>query len=163
MRIFVAGATGVIGRRVVPLLLADGHVVAGMTRSDHQAVAHLGAEPVTVRKLMARVADGEVPRERGQRPVVEHVGDEAHVLDDGDVLVVADRHARRLLAAVLEGVEPEVGHVGDRLARCVDAEDAARLLGRVVVGVPDVVGDRTRRTHDVHHRTPPSKIHTSAP
>lgn len=47
MRIFVAGATGVIGRRVVPLLLADGHVVAGMTRSDHQAVAHLGAEPVT--------------------------------------------------------------------------------------------------------------------
>ena len=60
MRIFVAGATGVIGRRVVPLLLADGHVVAGMTRSDHQAVAHLGAEPVTVRKLMARVADGDL-------------------------------------------------------------------------------------------------------
>jgi nucleoside-diphosphate-sugar epimerase len=33
MRIFVAGSTGVIGRRLVPRLVADGHVVAGMTRS----------------------------------------------------------------------------------------------------------------------------------
>ena len=63
----------------------------------------------------------------GERAVVEHVGHEAHVLDDGDRLAVADRHARRLLAAVLQGVEAEVGEVGDRLARGVDAEDAARL------------------------------------
>jgi uncharacterized protein YbjT (DUF2867 family) len=33
MRIFLAGATGVIGIRLVPLLVADGHTVAGMTRS----------------------------------------------------------------------------------------------------------------------------------
>ena len=32
MRIFLAGATGVIGTRLIPLLV-DGHVVAGMTRS----------------------------------------------------------------------------------------------------------------------------------
>ncbi|HLU30492.1 MAG TPA: epimerase, partial [Acidimicrobiia bacterium] len=32
MRIFVAGATGVIGARLVPLLVGAGHVVAGMTR-----------------------------------------------------------------------------------------------------------------------------------
>lgn len=32
MRIFLAGATGVIGRRVVPLLVAQGHQVTGMTR-----------------------------------------------------------------------------------------------------------------------------------
>ena len=31
-RIFVAGATGVIGARVVPLLLAAGHEVVAMTR-----------------------------------------------------------------------------------------------------------------------------------
>ena len=31
MRIFVAGATGVIGIRLVPLLVAGGHEVAGMT------------------------------------------------------------------------------------------------------------------------------------
>lgn len=48
MRIFVAGASGVIGVRLVPLLVADGHVVAGMTRSPHKAglLRELGAEPV---------------------------------------------------------------------------------------------------------------------
>jgi nucleoside-diphosphate-sugar epimerase len=33
MRVFLAGATGVIGRRLLPLLLAEGHEVTGMTRS----------------------------------------------------------------------------------------------------------------------------------
>jgi len=48
VRIFVAGATGVIGVRLVPLLAADGHVVAGMTRSARNAglLAELGAQPV---------------------------------------------------------------------------------------------------------------------
>ena len=48
MRIFVAGASGVIGARLVPLLVAEGHVVAGMTRSAGNAglLAGLGAEPV---------------------------------------------------------------------------------------------------------------------
>ena len=48
MRIFVAGATGVIGTRVVPLLLADGHAVAGMTRSQEKVgdLRALGADPV---------------------------------------------------------------------------------------------------------------------
>ena len=48
MRIFIAGATGVIGIRLVPLLVADGHVVAGMTRSAHKVdlLRKLGAEPV---------------------------------------------------------------------------------------------------------------------
>jgi len=48
MRIFVAGATGVIGIRLVPLLLAGGHTVAGMTRSPQgrERLAALGAEAV---------------------------------------------------------------------------------------------------------------------
>lgn len=46
MRILLAGATGVIGVRLVPLLLAEGHAVAGMTRSQPDVVAELGAEPV---------------------------------------------------------------------------------------------------------------------
>ena len=39
MRIFLAGATGVIGRRLVPLLLAAGHSVTGTTRSPEKAAA----------------------------------------------------------------------------------------------------------------------------
>jgi uncharacterized protein YbjT (DUF2867 family) len=48
MRIFLAGATGVLGRRIVPLLVADGHIVAGLTRSPEKAeyLRSLGAAPV---------------------------------------------------------------------------------------------------------------------
>jgi nucleoside-diphosphate-sugar epimerase len=48
VRIFVAGASGLIGVRLVPLLVADGHAVAGMTRSPQKAgvLRELGAEPV---------------------------------------------------------------------------------------------------------------------
>ncbi|MFB3739317.1 MAG: NAD-dependent epimerase/dehydratase family protein, partial [Candidatus Velamenicoccus archaeovorus] len=33
MRIFVAGATGAVGRRLVPLLVERGHEVTGTTRT----------------------------------------------------------------------------------------------------------------------------------
>ena len=46
MRLFLAGATGVIGVRLVPVLLEAGYTVAGLTRSSPEAVAALGAEPV---------------------------------------------------------------------------------------------------------------------
>jgi nucleoside-diphosphate-sugar epimerase len=50
MRIFLAGASGVIGRPLVPLLVAAGHEVAGTTRSEERAelVRGLGAEPVVI-------------------------------------------------------------------------------------------------------------------
>lgn len=45
----MAGATGVIGVRLLPLLVAGGHTVAGMTRSPQKAglLRELGAEPVS--------------------------------------------------------------------------------------------------------------------
>jgi uncharacterized protein YbjT (DUF2867 family) len=48
VRIFLAGATGVIGTRLLPLLVAAGHEVAGMTRSPDKAeqVRAAGAQPV---------------------------------------------------------------------------------------------------------------------
>jgi nucleoside-diphosphate-sugar epimerase len=48
MRIFLAGASGVIGVRLIPLLASDGHAVVGMTRSPQkvEALRELGAEPV---------------------------------------------------------------------------------------------------------------------
>ena len=60
MRIFLAGATGVIGVRLVPLLVAAGHVVAGMTRSQEKGdgLVAIGAEPV-----VCDVYDAEALRE----------------------------------------------------------------------------------------------------
>jgi uncharacterized protein YbjT (DUF2867 family) len=48
MRVFVAGATGVIGIRLVPLLVDAGHAVAGTTRSPQKAIelSAMGAEAV---------------------------------------------------------------------------------------------------------------------
>ena len=81
------------------------------------------------------MADREVALERGERGLVEDLRDQAHVLVDQDLAAVAHRDAGGLLAAVLEGVEAEVGQLGDVLARRPDAEDAAGVLRALVVGV----------------------------
>jgi uncharacterized protein YbjT (DUF2867 family) len=48
VRIFLAGASGVIGQRLIPRLIQAGHVVGGLTRSagKTELVSRLGAEPV---------------------------------------------------------------------------------------------------------------------
>jgi nucleoside-diphosphate-sugar epimerase len=52
MRVFVAGATGAVGRQLVPALVSSGHSVVGLTRTaaKSEAIKRMGAEPV--------VADG---------------------------------------------------------------------------------------------------------
>jgi nucleoside-diphosphate-sugar epimerase len=53
MRVFVAGATGAIGRQLVPRLVAAGHEVHGMTRSESKqaTLSELGAVPVVADAL----------------------------------------------------------------------------------------------------------------
>ena len=55
MRIFVAGATGAIGRRLIPILAQAGHSVVGMTRSPGKIawLRDAGAEPVVADALDA--------------------------------------------------------------------------------------------------------------
>jgi uncharacterized protein YbjT (DUF2867 family) len=64
VRIFLAGASGVIGTRLTPMLVEAGHEVAGTTRSAGKAelVRGLGAEPVVIdvydtEELRAAVVD----------------------------------------------------------------------------------------------------------
>jgi nucleoside-diphosphate-sugar epimerase len=51
MRVFIAGAGGAIGRRLVPMLVQRGHEVVGTTRGDLDKVRALGAEPVVMDAL----------------------------------------------------------------------------------------------------------------
>ena len=53
MKVFVAGATGVLGRALVPQLVARGHEVVGMTRSasKQDLVRSLGARSVVADAL----------------------------------------------------------------------------------------------------------------
>jgi 2-alkyl-3-oxoalkanoate reductase len=56
MHIFLAGATGAVGRSLVPLLISHGHTVTGTTRSPQKAddLRALGAEPVVLDGLDRR-------------------------------------------------------------------------------------------------------------
>jgi nucleoside-diphosphate-sugar epimerase len=53
MKIFVAGATGAMGKQLVPRLIAGGHEVVGTTRSESKqaALSELGATPVVLDAL----------------------------------------------------------------------------------------------------------------
>ena len=55
MKVFVAGATGVLGRALVPQLVARGHEVVGMTRtaSKQEGLRAVGARPVVADALDA--------------------------------------------------------------------------------------------------------------
>ncbi|HEY8478628.1 MAG TPA: NAD(P)-dependent oxidoreductase [Spirillospora sp.] len=66
MKIFLAGATGAVGRRLIPLLVQAGHEVAGTTRRSERAATlrDLGAEPVVVDVLNASALRKAVAAQR---------------------------------------------------------------------------------------------------
>jgi 2-alkyl-3-oxoalkanoate reductase len=72
VRVFVAGATGVLGTRLVPLLVERGHEVTGMTRSPEKAgaVRAAGAEPAIADALDSTATAAAVERARPE--VVVH-------------------------------------------------------------------------------------------
>ncbi|HEY1366010.1 MAG TPA: NAD(P)H-binding protein [Gaiellaceae bacterium] len=88
MRVFVAGASGVIGIRLLPLLVAAGHEVAGMTRSPEKAerLRALGAEPVVcdaydadaLREAVVAFAPDVVVNELTDLPDVQAATNEAN-------------------------------------------------------------------------------------
>lgn len=63
-RVFVAGASGVLGRRVVPALVSAGHAVTANVRDAvaRQSVIDAGATPITI-DLFDSVRTGEVAAE----------------------------------------------------------------------------------------------------
>src|SRR6516164_4338616 len=102
MRIFLAGAAGAIGKRLVPLLLDAGHHVVGTTRSPTKADAlrTAGVEPVVVDVFVAAALATGVPRLVAQSIAWMYVpGPEPHGEDDP-----LDVHASGTRALTAEGV-----------------------------------------------------------
>lgn len=62
MRVLVAGATGAMGKQLVPRLVAAGHDVLGTTRSEarRQAIEAMGAEAVVMDALDAEQVAGAI-------------------------------------------------------------------------------------------------------
>src|SRR5947207_2997230 len=76
MRVFVAGGTGAIGRRLVPQLVARGHqVTATTTNADRLGLlAELGAEGLVMDGLDAVSVGGAVAQARPDAIVHEMTG-----------------------------------------------------------------------------------------
>ena len=79
MRIFLAGATGAIGRRLVPLLVEGGHSVVGTTRDPAKArnsVVHTGVKSAGWENSRIMKGDlskivAKLKREKGGNIIVE--------------------------------------------------------------------------------------------
>ena len=80
------------------------------------------------------MADRHLALQRAQLLLVEDLVDEPLVAHRHDVAALGRGDARRLLAAVLERVEREVGEPRDLAPRGADAEDAA-LVARSIAEV----------------------------
>ncbi|MBZ9922397.1 NAD(P)-dependent oxidoreductase [Mesorhizobium sp. BR1-1-7] len=106
-RIFLAGAAGAVGQRLIPQLLAAGHQVTGTTRNADKAarLERLGVEPVRVDVFDARALSRAM---LGARPdmVIHQLTDLRAGLDPsrmGEAVVrnarVRDEGTRNLVAA----------------------------------------------------------------
>jgi uncharacterized protein YbjT (DUF2867 family) len=73
MKILVAGATGALGRRLVPLLTAAEHEVAGLTRSPAKVsrLRSMGAEPIVAGALDPSAVMNAVRQQKPQIVVHE--------------------------------------------------------------------------------------------
>jgi nucleoside-diphosphate-sugar epimerase len=170
VRIFIAGASGVIGVRLVPLLAGSGHVVAAMTRSPAKTglLHDLGAQPVVCdvfdADALTRAVSGFGP------DVVFH---QLTDLPDqeGDIALFGDRNdrmrtegTRNLLAAaeaakaervIAQSISWELPSARRRAATAAH-ERAVLLAGGVVIRYGRLYGPGTY--YEGHPPEPP-RIH----
>ena len=155
-RIFLAGATGAIGRRLTPLLLDAGHQVAGTTRSAAKAeeLRALGAEPIVVdvfdAAALARAVAGvgpeivihqltDLPKGLEPRLMAEATVRNARVREEGTrnlVEAAIAAGARRLVAqsiAWMYAPGPEPHGEDDPLDRAADGPRAATVRGVIAL------------------------------
>jgi nucleoside-diphosphate-sugar epimerase len=131
MKVLVAGSTGALGRRLVPILVQAGHQVVGMTRTRGKmdALRAAGAEPVIADALDAAAvgvhvddaAQATLAAIEGGEPGLYNVADDepAQVAEWLPVLAEAigarpPRHVPRFLARLLMGEHTAVMMTGVR-------------------------------------------------
>lgn len=129
LRIFVAGGTGVIGRRVVPALVGAGHRVCAASRSEEgqKRLEAQGAEPLTVDLFDA--------------------DDVRRVIGSQDILINLSTHVPSSTTKMLL---PWAWRENDRVRREISANlaDAARTAGadcliqESYAGIYEDAGDR---------------------
>ena len=156
MRIFVAGASGVIGTSLVPLLVDAGHTVAGMTRSPEKlaAVQRLGAEPVlcdvydvrSLRDVVARFAPDTVMHQLTDLPddaarIAAHSARADRMLSEGTRNLIAAAQAANATRLLAQSIAWELP--GDRGIVYREHERAVLDAGGVVIRYGQLYGAGT--------------------
>ncbi len=98
------------------------------------------------------MSDRDMALEGTQRRFVEDLRDQSHVLEDQDLGPVAHCDARGFLSAVLQGIQSEIGELGDLFTRSPDTEDATSVLGAFLSGEQVVVESSITTGHGTECR-----------
>ena len=126
MRVFVTGASGHIASAVIPELLANGHEVVGLARSDSSAaaVSALGAE---VRRGDLDDLDGLREAASGADGVI-HLAFKHEAMRTGDFIdaVASDMAAARAIGGALEGTGKSFVTAGGTLMLALGAINGGR-------------------------------------
>ena len=95
MKIFLAGASGAIGRRLTPLLLAEGHQVTGITRNAQtaRALEAAGLIAVVVDVFQANALRRVVMNARPEI-VIHQLTDLPHAFDEAELAASLPRNVR---------------------------------------------------------------------
>ncbi|HUP76094.1 MAG TPA: NAD(P)H-binding protein [Acidimicrobiales bacterium] len=163
MRVFLAGASGVIGIRLIPLLAADGRHVTAMTRSHSKADAlrYLGADPI-VCDVFDTTALCEAVIAAGPDVIMSQITDLPDELDrfgefgaanarihrEGTQNLLAAAHAAGVARFIARSVAWAIP--GDGGAAVEDMERAVLSTGGTVIRYGQIYGDGT------YHEAPPA-------
>ncbi len=121
MRVFLAGAAGAIGRRLVPLLLRAGHEVTGTTRSQERAtdLARAGVNPVVVdvfdrRGILERLSSArpevvihqltDLPRELDQARIAASYAANARIRTEGTRNLLAAARSASVRRCIVQSI-----------------------------------------------------------
>ena len=148
MRVLVAGATGVVGRQLVPQLVAAGHQVTGTTRSAAKAgtIHAAGAEAAVVDGLDA-VGVGEAVAKAEPEVVIHQM---TALSGDFDL-----RHFARTFATT-----NELRTAGlDNLLAAAQAAGARRIIAQSFAGFPTIrSGGPVKTEDDPYDPNPPKEM-----
>ena len=148
MKVFVAGATGAMGRQLLPALVADGHDVVGMTRSHEKQnlIRELGARPA--------LADALDPE--GVAKVVAEAEPEVVIhqltgIDTGSFSRSIDKVMARTNRLRTEGT--------DHLLAAAQAVGAQRFIAQSFAGWPfERTGGPVKTEEDPLQERPPKTV-----
>jgi nucleoside-diphosphate-sugar epimerase len=148
MKVFVAGATGAIGKQLVPQLVAQGHDVVGMTRTPakQDLIRQLGAKPAVADGL-----DPEAVAEAVAGADPEVVIHELTAIDAGSVSRSIDKSFAVTNRLRTEGV--------DHLLAAARAVGARRFIAQSFAGWPfERSGGPVKTEEDPLQASPPKGV-----